>query len=229
MESARSDFSDMSRRFGDVLRRINRFADGPMTRKKLVILVLVVTFIFLYLGPAILDWLFGKDYSYAHYDVCQQSFIKPFEEDLKNYDVYLRHENEATAASNSRNYVPYVGNGLIGLALEADSHLNIKYLRTLSLPVYYHPLYIVNDDNMKETTLVEYKKGIVHRFQCSNSGLQASYQYYAHRTIPSVFVQEILVNNPTNAQKSLKLSTPRVSDWSTSVKQTIKLHQGSIH
>lgn len=226
MERLGGDVVDMSRRAGDVVRRINRFADGPMTRKKLVIIILVIIFIILYIGPTLTSWLFGAETATGHQNVCQKNFMSPFESALIEYDVYLRHESSASLTSLSHNYVPYVGNGLLGMALEHDSHLNIKHGRTLSLPMFYHPLYIVDDYDMKEFTVAEYKKGIVHRFQCSNSGLHVSYQYYAHRTIPSLFVQEIWINNPTTTSKTLKLSIPRVSDWPTSVKMTVKLHQG---
>ncbi|CAH0713506.1 unnamed protein product, partial [Brenthis ino] len=162
----------------------------------------------------------------SNQNVCHRNFLNPFQDALYEYDAYLRLETSATISSLSHNYVPYVGNGLLGLALEHDSHINIKYGRTLSLPVFYHPLYIVEDLDMKESTLVDYNNGIVHRFQCSSTGLHVSYQYYAHRTIPSLFVQEIMVTNPLNVPKSLHLTVPRLSDWPTSVKQTIKLHQG---
>lgn len=226
MERFGGKVADMSRRAGDVFRRINRIADGPFTRKKLVILVLFIIFLILYVGPTVSRWLFSPEDISSHQNVCQKNLMSPFESSIEEYDVYLRQESSAALTSLSHNYVPYVGNGLLGLALEHDSHLNIKHGRTLSLPMFYHPLYIVDDYDMKEFTVAEYKKGIVHRFQCSNSGLHISSQYYAHRTIPSLFVQEIWVNNPTNTAKTLKLSVPRVSDWPTSVKQTIKLHQG---
>lgn len=227
MERTNNNFSDMSRRAGEIFRRINRLTDGPLTRKKLVVLILVLIFLLLYIGPTIMNSFFNNESSStSHQNVCHRNFLNPFQDALNEYDAYLRLESSATLLSLSHNYVPYVGNGLIGLALEHDSHLNIKFGRTLSLPVYYHPLYIIDDLDIKESTLVDYKKGIVHRFQCSNTGLHVSYQYYAHRTIPSLFVQEILINNPLNAPKSLHISVPRLSDWPTSVKQTIKLHQG---
>jgi hypothetical protein len=226
MERVGGDFSDMSRRAGEFLRRLNRIADGPLTRKKLVIICLVVVFFLLYIGPGLMSWLFGSESKLGHQNVCQRNFLTPFQDALTEYDAYLRQETSATMSTLSHNYVPYVGNGLLGLSLEHDAHLNIKHGRTLSLPVYYHPLYIIDDYEMKEFTVAEYKKGLIHRFQCSNSGLHISYQYYAHRTIPSLFVQEILINNPTNVAKSLRMTVPRVSDWPTSVKQTVKLHQG---
>lgn len=226
MENTRSEFNDMSRRAGEIFRRINRFADGPLTRKKLVTIVLIFIFLLLYVGPTLMNWLFNGEDKASHQNVCQKNFLSPFENAFTEYDAYLRQEANAALSYPSHNYVPYVGNGLVGLALDHDSHLNIKYGRTLSLPVYYHPLYIIDDYEMKEFTVAEYKKGIVHRFQCSDSGIHLQYQYYAHRTIPSLLVQEIWINNPTTKSRTLKMSTPRVSDWPTSVKQTIKLHQG---
>lgn len=223
MEKVKS-FTEMGRPAGEFMRRIYRIFDGPMTRKKTVILGLILVFLILYVGPTLIKILFKSETT--HQNMCQKNFLSPFESGLSEYDVYLRHESTAALSSLSRNYVPYVGNGLVGLSLEHDAHLNIKYGRSLSLPVYYHPLYIVDDYEMKEFTVAEYKRGIINRFQCSDTGIQVSYQYYAHRTIPSLFVQEILINNPTRHAKTLHLSTPRISDWPTAVKQTVKLHQG---
>ncbi|KOB74931.1 Uncharacterized protein OBRU01_08284 [Operophtera brumata] len=226
MDRVGTDVGDMSRRAGEVIRRINRFFDGPMSRKKMLLLVLVVIFLMLYIGPTLISWFLHTESVYSQRNVCQKKFLSPFEDALNEYDAYLRHETSATLSSLSHNYVPYVGNGLLGLTLEHDSYLNIKYGRTLSLPVRYYPLYIVDDFDMKEFTVADYKKGIINRFQCSSSGLHVSYQYYAHRTIPSLFVQEILINNPTYTAKSICLSTPRVSEWPSAVRQTIKLNQG---
>lgn len=227
MDSVKNNVSEMSRRTGELLRRINRFADGPITRKKLVIIFLFVIFLLLYVGPTLMNWFLTRDIdTIGQQNLCQRNFLNPFQDAINDYDAYLRPENAAALATLLDNYVPYVGNGFLGLALEHDSHLNIKYGRTLSLPVMYHPLYIVEDADMREFTVAEYKKGIINRFQCSNNGMQISYQYYAHRTIPSLFIQEIWVNNPLNTAKKIRISTPRVSDWPTAVKQTIKLHQG---
>ncbi|XP_059048192.1 uncharacterized protein KIAA2013 homolog [Achroia grisella] len=221
-----SGVNDMGRRAGEFARRIQRIIDGPITRKKLVLLCLVAVFLLLYIGPGLMNWLFGSEDAVSQQNVCQRNFLNPFQDALNEYDVYVRQESLATLSTLSYNYVPYAGNGLIGLTLEHDSHLNIKFGRSLSLPVYYHPLYIIEDYDIREYTVTEYKKGIVHRFQCSNEGLQISYKYYAHRTIPSLFVQEIWVNNPTNTGKTLRMSMPRISEWPTAVKQTVKLHQG---
>ncbi|XP_041971931.1 uncharacterized protein KIAA2013 homolog [Aricia agestis] len=222
-----SNSGDMSRRVGEIVRRINRFTDGPLTRKKLVLIVLVVVFLVLYIGPTLWNSLFNTEGSVtSHQNVCHRNFINTYQDAINDYDAYLRLESSATLSTLSHNYVPYIGNGLVGMSLEHDAHINIKHGRTLSLPVFYHPLYIIDDLDMKESTLVDYKNGIVHRFQCSSTGIRVSYEYYAHRTIPSLFVQEIFINNPLNVPKSLHMSIPRLSDWPTSVKQTIRLHQG---
>ncbi|XP_053616944.1 uncharacterized protein KIAA2013 homolog [Plodia interpunctella] len=228
---------DMNRKAGEFIRRLQRIVDGPMTRKKIVLLFLIIIFLLLYVGPGLLNWFFNREDSESYENKCQRTFLGPFDNALKDYDVYVRQETAATLSSLSQSNVPYVGNGILALTLEHDAHLNIKYGRSsenirlykyrgLSLPLYYHPLYIVEDFEMKEYTATEYRKGIVHRFQCSGSGVQISYKYYAHRTIPSLFVQQIYINNPTKKSKTLRMKTPRVSEWPTSVKQTIKLHQG---
>lgn len=225
MERLGGEFSEMSRRTGDVLRRINRFTDGPMTRKKMVIIFLVAIFLLLYVGPGLMNWLFVSNSSVSNRNICQKSFLAPFEEAFREYDAYLLREDAATLSSVGHSYVPYVGNGLLGLTLERDAHLNIKLGRTLSLPVYYHPLYILTDTEIEEFTVADYKNGIINRFQCSDIGLRASYQYFAHRTIPSMLIQDISVANPLNKAMKLQWSVPRVSDWSTSVKQTIRLQE----
>ncbi|GBP39107.1 Uncharacterized protein KIAA2013 homolog [Eumeta japonica] len=100
----------MSRRAGEALRRINRFADGPITKKKLFLAILVITFFFLYLGPSVLHWLFGiDDQNSGHLNVCQTKYLDPFLADSLQYDAYIRQENSASLPSLNHNYVPYVG------------------------------------------------------------------------------------------------------------------------
>ncbi|CAG9126427.1 unnamed protein product [Plutella xylostella] len=225
MERVRNNFTEMPRRAGEVLRRINRFTEGPLTRKKLVLLVLIVVFLLLYIGPTLLNWWSSETFT-DHQFTCKNTFLEPFQEALNDYDAYVRQEHTGTHTPKSHNYVPYVGNGYLGLALEQYSPLQIKNGRSLSLPLHYYPLYIAKEAEMKEYTVAEYRKGIIHRFQCSGSGLQVSYKYYAHRTIPSLFVQEINVNNPTSASRSVEFFKLGIEDWPTAVSQTVKLRHG---
>lgn len=46
--------------------------------------------------------------------------------------------------------------------------------------------------------VTNYLTGIVHVFQCYDSGFYASFQYYTHRRSPTILVQEIKLSNPTD-------------------------------
>lgn len=63
---------------------------------------------------------------------------------------------------------------------------------------------------------------ILHRFQCFESDFFATYEYYAHRTLPSVFVQEIKITNLRNQITDVDLISSRISDWPTAVTHNIK-------
>lgn len=157
---------------------------------------------------------------------CMDDRLTPFYIGNLEYDANIRH---IPALSYEKDFLPYIGNGLFGLEIQADSHLNIKKGRGLSLPVYYHPIISLSNKNgnFKESSVVEYTAGIVHRFQCFESGIYASYQYYAHRNMPSVFVQEIQITNTKNQLIDVDLIVSRISDWPTAVTQNLKLQHGS--
>lgn len=147
------------------------------------------------------------------------------------------------------NFIPYVGNGMFGLEIHADANIFIKYGRYLSLPIFFHPIVSVvaatkrRDDggggggdggggsvaaaHNRGATVVDYQNGIVHRFQCFD-GYFVAYEYYAHRTIPMVFVQELKITNTRNQLVDVDLQLPRISDWPTAVTQIVKLQHGSM-
>lgn len=139
----------------------------------------------------------------------------------------------ASSAQRQERFVPYVGNGLFGLVVDANAHLMIKAGRSLALPVNFHPIIsVVAPTSAAASTLlrtagqsasvVDYRNGVVHRFQCFEEGLDVAYDYYAHRRMPNVLVQEIRINNPRNVLIDVQLQGSRISDWSTAVTQTIK-------
>lgn len=207
-------------------RRFKRLTDGHMTRRRILIIILFFIFFFLYLGPGIIRWLwYSEDAELSDPQaMCMYDRLTPFHKAHSEQNVYIKNDEQPVSEDNT--YVPYVGNGVFGLTTESDAFINIKNGRTLSLDVNFHPIVSVDDGQLKETMVVDYLYGLVHRFQCSARGYNVVYRYYAHRTIPSLFVQEIRISNPTNSQIDLKLTPTRISDWPTVVKQNIKLHHG---
>lgn len=152
--------------------------------------------------------------------------LTPFYLQNSEFDANIRHN---PPLEKENDYIAYVGNGIFGLEIQDDSYLNIKSGRTLSLPVYFHPIVSLSSRNgiSRESTVVEYINGIVHRFQCFGDNFFVATQFYAHRNMPSVFVQEIQITNIKNQLIDVELILPRISDWPTAVTQTIKLQQGS--
>ena len=118
--------------------------------------------------------------------------------------------------TSDHNYLPYAGNGYIGLETEGvggQIHL-FGALRHLSLPVPLKP--VVQLTPMmpsgaggmlaeEAATVVHYTSGLVHNVRCTQiraggapqQKVGVSSVMYAHRAIRSVFVQEVKLTNPT--------------------------------
>lgn len=159
--------------------------------------------------------------------------LTPFYHPALEYDVNIRHRPPFAHEYDS---IPFVGNGYFGLEIETDANLYIKGKRGLQIPLHFKPIVSVKADITstttapgQESTVVEYLTGIVHRYQCHGDRFFASYQYYAHRNMPSVFVQEIRITNLKRQLIDIDLWLPRVSasDWPTAVSHKIKLQHGS--
>lgn len=163
--------------------------------------------------------------------------LTPFYHPALEYDVNIRHQ---PPFPHELNVIPFAGNGYFGVEITRDANLYIKGRRGLQVPLHFHPLVSVRDGDSpsdgedsgvmgQESTVVEYQTGIVHRFQCNGGDrFYASYQYYAHRNMPSVFVQEIRITNLRHQISDIDLLLPRVSDWPTAVSHKIKLQHGSM-
>lgn len=142
-----------------------------------------------------------------------------------DYDANIRHIPQE---EGERDIVPYIGNGYFSLEVSNDAHLNIKNGRSLSLPVYVHPLVSVSYGNRqyKESTVVEYRNGIVHRFQCFQD-FYVGYEYYAHRTIPAILVQEIKITNIRNQLAEVDLILPKVTNLLSAQTRDSRIQHGS--
>ena len=111
-------------------------------------------------------------------------------------------------------YLPFVGNGFLGIPLIDNPSVYMKDERTLSLNIKWNPIVSVQTNlRMKETYITYIKKGTVIRLQCLSNGIQVIYKYYAHRTIPYLFYQEIKIVNPTKREIKLELSKHTSPDW----------------
>ena len=83
------------------------------------------------------------------------------------FDANIRH---TPPLEEEQNFIPYVGNGYIGVEVAHDAALNIKSKRSMQLPTMFHPIVSVRQPSdhgggggNREATVVEYLQGIVHR------------------------------------------------------------------
>lgn len=206
-------------------RRLKRTFDGNLSYRKMFLLLFVVAVFLLYIGPSFLRWLFsGSEPAKDHTFRCMDDRLTPFYLQNLEHNVNIRHQ---PAYEHEHDAVPYVGNGWFGVEIQADAHLNVFRGRALLQPVAFHPIVSVGGggggvESAREATVVEYLSGIVHRFQCFPEGYFVAYQYYAHRTMPAVLVQELQITNTKNQLVDVELVLPRITDWPTAVTKSVK-------
>lgn len=250
-------------------RRVRRVFDTLLpnslrgSRRRALAAVLVVVVVLLYVGPALLRSLFGGTEPAAGTAAqtrCLDERLAPFLFAERQFNAHIRRYggagDDGSGTADSRpttptekqlllqgRFVPYVGNGLFGLEVEPGAHIMIKSGRSLSLPVYFHPIVSVvvpgtaaagaaaaaagttsalAPGGGQSASVVDYVNGVVHRFQCFDEGVDVAAEYYAHRRMPNVFVQELLINNPRNQLVDVELTPTRISDWPTAITQVIK-------
>ncbi|XP_077296432.1 uncharacterized protein KIAA2013 homolog [Arctopsyche grandis] len=197
-----------------------RFAERHLTRRRALLVLVVAAFLLLY-GRPLLSGLTSSTPAGPHSDSLHAA--------LRHHDQALRDRDARLHTSTDR-YVPYLANGHIALTYTSDSHFAIKEGRTLALPLFFHPIVQANVPDSEDATLTDYRSGIVYKYSCSPYGYDVTHSAYAHRAIPSLLVQQLRFSNPTSANIQLSLKIPRISEWSTAVKQTVRLHHGmAVH
>ena len=160
---------------------------------------------------------------------CMDDRLTPHFLQNSEFDSNIRH---MPPLNEEQDFIPYVGNGYIGVEVAHDASLNIKSKRSMQLPTLFHPIVSVRQPESaglgtREATVVEYLQGIVYRwvwslkeimvlynififrFQCFNNYFVSS-SYYAHRTNPSILMQEIKITNTRNSAEEVELVLPRV-------------------
>lgn len=208
----------------DIVRRVRRLNTDSLKvsgikYRKIFLILFGVAVVLLYFGPSVMRWLFsGSDEVRDPHLRCLDDRLTQFISSYHSFDSVIH------LPSDPVEFIPYVGNGYFGLTIEEDSHVNVRYGRGLGIGVNFHPIVSLSEKNgeRQEATVTNYLGGLVHRYQCFD-GYQASYVYYAHRSMPSIFVQEIEIVNTKNQLIDAELVVPRISDWPSSSSKVIKL------
>lgn len=80
------------------------------------------------------------------------------------FNANIRH-NPAQSTRESL-FTPYVGNGFVGVEIQPNANMYIKYGRYLSQSVLFHPIVSVTHRSTlhnNEAYVVDYVNGFVHR------------------------------------------------------------------
>ncbi|XP_040062761.1 uncharacterized protein KIAA2013 homolog isoform X1 [Ixodes scapularis] len=193
------------------LRRVKRLFDSYLSHahyhpnlvlkrsRKALLLIMMVLGLVLYLGPSLFRWVRHKTPIMIDPSIgCVALNVDPFLGDVGNFDANLYRSYES---STDKRLLSFVGNGKVGFSVDNDNTLYVHNNRTLSLALPFHPgvEIIYPDASHQEGTVVHFVKGTVFRYQCFNKRrktISVSHTYYAHRTIPSLLVQNIKIVNP---------------------------------
>lgn len=181
------------------LRRVKRLFDSYLSSRKALLLIMMVLGLVLYLGPSLFRWVRHKTPIMIDPSIgCVALNVDPFLSDVGNFDANLYRSYES---STDKRLLSFVGNGKVGFSVDNDNTLYVHNNRTLSLALPFHPgvEIIYPDASHQEGTVVHFVKGTVFRYQCFNKRrktISVSHTYYAHRTIPSLLVQNIKIVNP---------------------------------
>lgn len=152
--------------------------------------------------------------------------VSPFILNLyKEVEVANARINGYPHPVNIEKFALFVGNGYIGVPLNGDFSLHIRHGRTLSLHIPYYPaVRIKMQIPMKymEQSALHYTNGIVIVDRCYYNKIRVSYTYFTHRSIPSIFVQEIYFKNAFSEPFIFDLEQKGHTVWDSTSKRTIK-------
>ncbi|XP_033751540.1 uncharacterized protein KIAA2013 homolog [Pecten maximus] len=189
--------------------------------RKLILLILLLLLLLYFLGP----YFFRTQTTQINLDVldsCVEDKVRYFHKATQSFDAFVNSPGGPTVAS--RHYPAYVGNGHLAAALGSSNGLFVRLNRALSLPVKFFPVVSAFMENthssVKEVTALHIKSGIAYRIQTihvesgwTGSCVSIGTQLYAHRSRPSVLVQDIKLSNPSKNQVVVDLDQIGDSGW----------------
>ncbi|XP_076246040.1 uncharacterized protein KIAA2013 homolog isoform X2 [Calliopsis andreniformis] len=211
-----------NREFG---KRIRRLMDGNYSSRKILILIIICSGIFVYFGPHFAQWFFSStgDAIQAFEEHCINERLAPFRIDAEEYNVNILHN---PPKGEEYYYLPYVGNGIFGIPVVPDAWIYIKRGRALSLPIQWQPLIshpLHKSNPYQEATVTHFTSGMVYHFQCFRDKYYTEFQYYAHRVYDAIFVQDVKIVNSLSLSQNIPLKQQTSTYWSSSNRETIKI------
>ncbi|XP_016916509.1 uncharacterized protein KIAA2013 homolog isoform X2 [Apis cerana] len=209
----------------EIGKRIRRLIDGNYSCRKIFVLLIICSGIFLYFGPPFVQWIFSssRESTQAIEDLCINERLAAFRFDIGEYNVNILHN---PPKEEEHYYLPYIGNGIFGIPILPEALIYIKRGRALSLPVQWQPLIshpLLKSSFYREATVTHFTNGIVYRYQCFREGYYMEFQYYAHRIFDAILIQDIKITNPLSFSQNVPLKPQVSTQWSNYRIETIKI------
>lgn len=148
---------------------------------------------------------------------CEDDYIKHFHYNEGIIDDFVFGINKELADLEYHNkYIPIVGNGAFSVSFYPKPSLYLKDGRTLSLNSNWDPIQTVSTGGaVRGVYYTDVLKGTVSHYQCVKNGLRISSTYFAHRTNPHLFYQDISILNPTNHDLQVNFDKINLPSWSS--------------
>ncbi|CAI9723504.1 Hypothetical predicted protein [Octopus vulgaris] len=185
--------------------------------KRTVVVVILLLIIIAYFVPFNFDFSRSK-FSANSISGCIEEKLSIFQHSIESDDAIVILPEPV----DSETYLPYVGNGKVAAAFKTQKGLYIRTNRALSLPVHFYPIVETNirGHESKEAHVLDIKAGLAYQIQSfkkESECVSVGSQLYAHRSRPSVLVQDIRIHNQSPIPVVLELHRPAAQDckWST--------------
>lgn len=123
---------------------------------------------------------------------CMDDRLTPFYSKAFEFNAHIQHITDSTGhstLSTNQQNLAYVGNGYFGIEISKTAPFNVKYGRHLSQPINYQPIvefkYLDTSDTSdephgKQSIVIDYVNGVVHKFQCFGNDFFISNEFYGN-------------------------------------------------
>jgi len=208
-------------------RRLKRSLDGNISYRKAAALTLFILVFLFYVGPGFVRWMLGMG---------QVAPLTPLSACLAR--KMIRYQDLVTKYNGHRDgdmFVPYTGNGYLGLSVSAESQIYIKNRRSLSLPVDFKPLvhlFLEGGGDSETAQVTDYLEGTVTSLQClggdewTTDPVTVTSTVLAHRILSGVLIQEVKIHNPGKKVAQLSLEKLGIAQWEGATSQTKVIEHG---
>lgn len=212
----------------EIGRKLKRNCDNIVSKKRLALVIVTCLVTFIYIVPYLLKWYRTPVFKADVIELCLRDRLTSFISESEEFNVNIGF---LPPSLEGNSFAAYVGNGYIGLDALKGDQIYIRSGRYLALPTSIYPVLTLKNifGTYRSAYAISYLTGIVHVFQCYDSGFYASFQYYAHRRLTSLFVQEIKLSNPTDRSVDVNFQLRQQPSLQGGTTHTADVRDGETH